>query len=175
MDATTASVGNRQTSRNIQTIAKLEEAAQRQRRITDRASDVIVRFAGSVWFVVAHVMWFGVWIVLNTSPMRRFDAYPFGLLNLAVSLEAIVLTTFVLISQNNLTKLADRRAHLDLQINLLAEAEMTLVLNRLGMLCAHLGLPINEEDEAKDLSEPTDIQELAEAVENIGSSRSGLP
>jgi uncharacterized membrane protein len=72
-----------------------ERAESRQNRV----ADAITRFAGSMWFVYIHILWFAVWIVLNKA-FAKFDPFPFGLLTMIVSLEAIFLSTFVMISQN---------------------------------------------------------------------------
>ena len=74
--------------------------------------------------------------------VKAFDPYPFGLLTMVVSLEAIFLTIMVLISQNRMTMQADRRAHLDLQVNLLAEQEATAMVRMLERITLHLGLPV---------------------------------
>ena len=118
-------------SRNIRAIARLENEALHQRSLTGRISDGVTRFAGSSVFIVLHIIWFSLWIILNMGRVRGihpFDPYPFTFLTMVVSLEAIFLSIFVLISQNRMAHQADRRAHLDLQINLLAEQENTLML-----------------------------------------------
>jgi len=112
----------------------LDYAVERAKRRQNRVADAITKVAGSMTFVYVHVVWFGLWIIL------RVERYPFGLLTMIVSLEAIFLSIFVLISQNRLTRQADRRAHLDLQINLLAEQEATMTLRLLQRICRHLGL-----------------------------------
>ena len=81
--------------------------------------------------VYLHAVWFIVWITINLRwipGVKPFDPFPFGLLTMIVSLEAIFLSTFVLVSQNRMTVLADKRADLDLQINLLSEYEVTRIL-----------------------------------------------
>jgi uncharacterized membrane protein len=104
-------------TRNIRAIAGLEHQALHQRSFT------------SV-FIAIHIVWFTVWISLNLGRIdgiHAFDPYPFTFLTMVVSLEAIFLSIFVLISQNRMAHQADRRAHLDLQINLLAEQENTMM------------------------------------------------
>src|SRR5207249_1655562 len=106
-------------------------------------SDSITRFAGSSLFIVLHIIWFTVWIILNLGSVHiihSFDPYPFTFLTMVVSLEAIFLSIFVLISQNRMAHQADRRAHLDLQINLLAEQENTMMLRMLETLCERHGI-----------------------------------
>jgi len=94
---------------------------------------------------------------------KPFDEFPFGLLTLVVSLEAIFLSLFLLISQNRMTRQADKRAHLDLQINLLAEAETTKILRMLERIADKVGVEMEAEE--ADLDQPTDIVRLATRVE----------
>ena len=155
-------------SRNIRAIARLENEALHQRTLTDRISDTITRFAGSSVFIVLHIAWFTVWIILNLgrTGTHPFDPYPFTFLTMVVSLEAIFLSIFVLISQNRMAHQADRRAHLDLQINLLAEQENTMMLRMLERLCEQQGIKtesVNEEIQA--LFEKTDLHALMHELE----------
>src|SRR5262245_11448291 len=108
---------------NVASIVRIRQSEEDKKSLQERAADVLTRFSGSMAFVVFQAIWFGVWILLNLgwAGISQFDAFPFGLLTLAVSLEAIFLSTFVLISQNRASVIADNRAELDLQINLLAE------------------------------------------------------
>jgi uncharacterized membrane protein len=150
-------------------MARLENDALHQRSLTDRVSDSITRFAGSSVFIVLHIVWFTVWIILNLGRIggiHSFDPYPFTFLTMVVSLEAIFLSIFVLISQNRMAHQADRRAHLDLQINLLAEQENTMMLRMLEKLCEHQGIKtdvVNEEIQA--LFENTDLHALMHELE----------
>jgi uncharacterized membrane protein len=99
----------------VQTIIQLEEAAKANRDSADRVADAIARFCGSMPFVWVHLLWFGAWIVVNVMPgVAHFDPYPFTFLTLIVSLEAIFLSTFILISQNYDARVNERRNHLDL-------------------------------------------------------------
>jgi uncharacterized membrane protein len=145
---------------NINTIVQLEEQALKERRMADRMADVIANFVGSIPFVVAHVAWFGVWVALNAS-IWRFDPYPFALLCMLVSLEGVLLSTFVLIKQNRMSQRADHRSHLDLQINLLSEKEATKVLQLQRLICRRLG--IMEADADKEIVELSGIT----AVDNL--------
>ena len=152
-------------AKNIQAIAELEDEALQDRSAADRLSDRISRATGSTPFVVLHVAWFSVWLLINTGQVpqvRPFDPYPFSLLTLFVSLEAIFLSVFVLMSQNRLTRHAEKRAHLDLQINLLAEQELTAILEMQRAMCRKWGIDVGVTDERlKHLLEDTDVQELA--------------
>src|SRR5207248_9379933 len=93
--------------------------------------------------------WFGAWTVANLLPRSplRFDPYPFQLLTLVVSLEAIFLSTFILISQNRQARLGDRRNHLDLQINLLSEQENTKMLSLLEQIAGRVGVSVTQDEE----------------------------
>ena len=108
-------------ARNIETIAALEREALHDRSRLDRLTDAVTAAAGSPLFIIAHAIWFATWIAVNVMGAHPFDPYPFGLLMLAVSLEAIFLSAAVLMTQNRMQRQADKRAHLDLQVNLLAE------------------------------------------------------
>lgn len=109
---------------NLHAVARLEQRDRSKRSLAACVSDVITSCAGNEWSVAAHVVWFGSWLLFNTGvlplPWEPFDPFPFSLLTSIVSLEAIFLTLFVLASQNRLTQEADKRAHLDLQVDLLA-------------------------------------------------------
>jgi uncharacterized membrane protein len=153
---------------NIQAVARLERKARLKRSLAACVSDGITGIAGNEWSVAAHALWFSIWLLVNSavSPWKPFDPFPFSLLTSIVSLEAIFLTLFVLASQNRLTTEADKRAHLDLQVNLLAEQEMTVVLRMLKDLCDHFDLTsTTRSEEFRDLIARTDIRDLAERVE----------
>jgi uncharacterized membrane protein len=153
---------------NIQAIAKLEEQMLHGRSAADRCGAGITRFAGSIVFVCVHVIWFGLWIGVNAGVIAGvsvFDPYPFSFLTLVVSLEAIFLSLFVLISQNRMSREADRRAHLDLQVNLLAEQENTKALEMLQRISQQLGLKIPRDDEVHELIEKTDVDRLASELD----------
>jgi uncharacterized membrane protein len=109
-----------------------ESLDQQRRRLQDRAADQITAFAGSMAFVYLHVAWFVVWIVLNVTGLR-FDPFPFGLLTLIVSLEAIFLSTFVMISQNREAARSDLRAKQDFETNALSEAWLEALGDKLGV------------------------------------------
>jgi uncharacterized membrane protein len=93
-------------------------------RAQDRVADRVTSFAGSLKFVYLHSVWFAIWIVFNIGLLgaaAKFDPFPFGLLTMIVSLEAIFLSTFVMVSQNRQSARADLRAQLDFETNLRAE------------------------------------------------------
>ena len=153
---------------NIQTIIAMEEAHDRERTLSDRISDVIGSFVGTITFVLLHLAWFGLWVAINASVLpfvRPFDPYPFPLLAVTVALEGVLLSTFVLIKQNRMGLRADRRNHLGLQINLLTEKEVTLVIQMLEQVSAHLGIERQVmKAEIKELGEAKAIGDLVDEL-----------
>lgn len=150
---------------NVRAVADLERQAIHNRTRVQRGTDRISALAGSPGFIAAHAVWFAAWVLFNRAPLS-FDPYPYSLLNVIVSLEAIFLTSFVLMTQNRMTLHADRRAHLDLQVNVLAEQELTAILQMLYALCKKAGTCARISDaRVKTLLERTDIVQLALTLE----------
>ncbi len=122
--------------------------------------------------LVLHLVWFTFWVLANTKlipGITPFDPFPFPFLTMVVSLEAIFLSLFVLASQNRLTAQADKRSNLDLQIDLLAEREMTVVLRLLQDIARHLDAPLSvTADQIRDLIKKTDVQTLTDRMEELG-------
>ena len=154
---------------NIEKIADLEAQHLGQRSMMERVGDRLVAVAGTGTFALVHVIWFAAWIAVNFGWLRGwapalapFDPYPFNLLTMVVSLEAIFITIGVMISQNRMTRLAERRAHLDLQINLLAEQESTATLRLLARIAERLGIEPEAAagQERATLEAETDVKEL---------------
>jgi uncharacterized membrane protein len=154
---------------NIHTIENTRHAAANQRTREERLADSITTFSGRMYFVYFHVVWFGIWIPINLGffGMQPFDPFPFGLLTMIVSLEAIFLATFVLISQNRLSAEADRRADLDLQIGLLTEHELTRVLNMLDAIQDKLGIENNTDQELHDLEKNVNPEDVLVEMDRI--------
>jgi uncharacterized membrane protein len=118
--------------------------ALKRRSLEDRVASAITDFAGSMRFVYLHTLWFGLWIVVNAGlflamepGVTPWDPFPFGLLTLIVSLEAIFLSTFVMFAQNRLSALADARAQADYEVNVRVEAEVTKLLTLVQSLVEH--------------------------------------
>lgn len=150
-------------SSNVAKITALEEDALARRTGGERMGDTVARHAGRMWFLLLHVVWFVVWIVINAGAvpgLRTFDPFPYPFLTLVVSLESIFLSLFILMSQNRATRQADSRSHLDLQINLLAEQESTKILQMLQQLCALHGLAVARDPEVDVLTKSTKPEEL---------------
>ena len=153
------------TGQNVETIMRLEDAAKRNRDLTDRMADIIAKFCGSFTFVWVHVVWFVIWISINLLPgFPHIDPFPFTFLTLVVSLEAIFLSTFILISQNHDTKISERRNHLDLQINLLSEQENTQMLTMLRAIAEKVGVDLSRDDQVRAMSEETKPQRLVRQI-----------
>jgi uncharacterized membrane protein len=155
-------------SKNIAAIAALEREALHERSALDRVTDAVTAATGSAAFLVIHAIWFTAWIAVNVTRAAPFDPFPFSLLTLLVSLEAIILTGIVLMTQNRMTRQADKRAHLDLQVNLLAEQELTAMLQMLNALCQRMGVPVPARDtRVEQFVKETDIHELATALDRV--------
>jgi len=155
--------------RNIRTIIFLRLKAARERSLQDRIADAFTSFSGRMVFVYVHVVWFGVWILLNTGRvgLHPFDPFPYGLLTMIVSLEAIFLSTFVLISQNRLSEETEHRADLDLHIGLLTEHELTRVLQMLDAIQDKMGIENHEESELADLEMETRPEDVLAEIERL--------
>lgn len=154
------------TAENVRSIAQLEKAAQAQQTTADRVADRITRFCGSMPFVWVHVVWFTGWILFNTILQAKpIDPYPFNFLTLIVSLEAIFLSTFIMISENRQSRIDERRSHLDLQINLLSEQENTKMLQLLEGISKKLGVDPSDDPDVAVLEQATRPQQLIEQIE----------
>lgn len=144
--------------------AKEDEKRSFSERVADRVSEIF----GSMTFLVINVVFFAVWIVLNTNiipGVEPFDPYPFGFLTMAVSLEAIILAILVLISQNRAEKIGELREEIDLQIDILTEEELTKLLHMVALLLEKQGIDNGHDEELKQMLEPTDIDALETELE----------
>ena len=154
---------------NIRSVSQMENSIEENRTVVDRIADAIGGFSGSMTFVFIHMLWFVGWFVVNTLPLglKHFDPYPFILLAMIVSVEGVLLSTFVLMKQNRMQARIDVRDKLDLQINLLSEKEVTKTLQLLRAICDKLEIQPSAEDD-KELSEmasTTSVDMLAEQVQ----------
>lgn len=158
---------------NVRQLVEIERAARERDSKQDQIADRITRFSGSMAFVWLHVVLFALWIVGNLGiipGVRAWDPYPFQLLTMAVSLEAILLSTFVLLSQNRAQETADSRQKLDLHMNLLTEEKSTIILQMLCKISDQLEQDENckrsVDDEPHAFSKPTDLLEVVHLVQN---------
>jgi len=135
-----------QTRRNIETIAQLEAEAKAGQPVY-KIADVVTSVCGSMPYAVFHLIWFAAWFGANLWLPRsqRFDSFPFSLLTMVVSLEAIFLSIFILMSEKRQTAADERRARLDLQVNLLSEQENTRMLQLLVKVAEKLQVNVGEE------------------------------
>jgi uncharacterized membrane protein len=158
------------TQYNIDAIAKLEHDALDRRNLTERASDVITKLVGNVGFLIAQLLLISGWCLVNLHVIpgfNAFDPFPFGVLALIVSSESVFLMTFVLISQSRMARQAERRSHLDLQVGMLSEQELTAVLQMLQKLCQHMGVNVDSsKQEVQSFSKTTDVHKLASELED---------
>src|ERR1700674_3479473 len=157
------------TQLNIDAIAKLEHEALHRRTIAERVSDAVAKFVGSVPFLMLQVLLVLTWSAINLKVIpgvKPFDPFPFGILALVISSESVLLTIFVLIRQNRMTRQAERRSHLDRQVGMLAEQELTAVLQMQHKICQHLGIDVESAKQAlKGFSDATDVSKLATELE----------
>jgi uncharacterized membrane protein len=157
------------TKLNIEAIARLEHDALDRRTSTERLSDAIAKIIGSISYLIFQLILVMGWsaVNLNLVPgVKAFDPFPFGILALAISLESVLLTIFVLISQNRMTRQAERRSHLDLQVSMLAEQELTTMLRMQEQICRRLGIDVESaERELQGFSHATDVGKLASELE----------
>ncbi len=128
--------------RNIDTLGEKRARDRADAGVSDRLAAAITGFTGSMAFVAIHAVLFGGWIAWNLWLEPKFDP-SFVVLAMIASVEAIFLSTFVLISQNRTARLADERADLDLHINLLAEHELSRLAELVGRIAARLDVPVD--------------------------------
>lgn len=154
---------------NVEAIKSWDRLLLLKRSKVERLSDGITLAAAGGRSMIIHAIWFAAWVVINAGVIpgvEPFDPFPFQLLTMMVSLEAIFLALFVLSSQNRLAKQSDLRANLDLQIDLLVEREMTAVLQLLNDIAKHLDVDTNvTTDRIADLIKKTDVTALADEVD----------
>jgi len=154
--------------RNVQAIAKMEQELHGRRSRIERVGDGIACFFGTLWFIVAHALFFGGWIICNSIalvPVERFDPYPFPLLALVLAIEFIFLTTFVLMNQRLQSRRQEQWSHLNIQFCMLAEHEVTKNMQMLQLICEHFRLQQPGEDqEVKELTQTTPVTTLVEEI-----------
>ena len=152
---------------NIRSVLEMQSTLEHQRSVVDRIADAIGSFSGSMTFVFIHIVWFTAWFLINTRlipSVKPFDPFPFILLAMMVSVEGVLLSTFVLMKQNRMQYRADIRNQLDLQINLLSEQEATKTLQVLCAICEKLDIPLSRDADFKEMASTTSVDMLAERV-----------
>jgi uncharacterized membrane protein len=148
---------------NIEKIVQLEAEQERRVPPANRLAEAIGKFAGTPAFVWLQLACVGLWVLFNSGAFAKaFDPYPFYLLEGLLALEAVLLTSFVLIRQNRMSQMADERGHLDLQINLLAEKEITKVIQLLQRMSKQMGIEeLVTDPEAREFSKDTAVEDVA--------------
>ena len=149
-------------------IKSVKGRADQRRRLSERVADALTLGFGSMIFLILNVVWFIVWIVINVGlipGIEPFDPFPFGFLTMVVSLEAIALAIIVLMSQNRASKIADLREEVDLEIDRIAEAELTKVLQLVVMLAEKQGIDLSGDQEVREMVQPSDHEKIEQALE----------
>jgi uncharacterized membrane protein len=161
---------SRQGKSHIDSIVRQEEEALQRRSHSERLADAVGGFAGSLSFVAIHLGLVIAWLLVNSGKIlsaRPFDPSPFSLLGAIVAVEAVILSSFILMRQNRMMRRGERRDHLNLQVDLLAEKEITKVLQMVRAICGHMGLQnIIEDKEIRELSQNTSIESLSKTLED---------
>ncbi|WP_183906855.1 DUF1003 domain-containing protein [Rufibacter immobilis] len=152
--------------RNIRALLDRRKAEEKQRTSSERISDAITSFTGSMLFVVLHLLLFGTWIVWNLGwlGLPPFDE-SFVVLAMFASVEAIFLSTFVLISQNRMNIQADKRADLDLQVSLLSEHEITRLVTLVSAIAKKMGIEEAHDPEIEELMKNVHPEKVMDTME----------
>lgn len=157
------------TQYNIEAIAKLEHDALERRTTTELVSDIVTELVGNMRFLMIQSLLIAGWCLVNLHiipGLKPVDPFPFGVLAPAVSSESVFLTAFVLISQSRMARQSERRSHLDLQVSMLSEQELTTILQLLQKLCQHVGVNVDSsKQEVQSFSKTTDVRKLASELE----------
>jgi uncharacterized membrane protein len=160
--------------RNIDAVEDHVRDQRRRAGLQERVAHGITDFVGSMWFVYVHLVIVAGWVVVNLGwvpGVARFDPMFFALAT-GASVEAIFISTFVLISQNRTSALADRRARLDLQVNLLAEHEITRLISLVKAIAKEMGVEEGEDPELSELEREVSPEAvLKELVEDEGEGK----
>ena len=151
----------RAVSSDIESILALEKEDERQLSRFHKVSHKVGWFVGTIYFIVAQLLLVLLWVVWNVDSAARFDPYPFPLLSAFLALEAVLLTSFVLIRQNAMDLQSERRNHLDLQINLLAEKEATSILRALDKIARKFDVDLTEDADNSELMQDTPVENIA--------------
>lgn len=158
---------------NIRSLVERRRTEDRTRGVQERLVALVSRFAGSMTFVYLHLAILVAWVVLNLGlipGVRPWDP-SFVVLAMCASVEAIFLSTFVLINQNRMAEQSDRRAELDLQVNLLNEHETTRIIEMLSALTDRLGLSTPADGELPELAQNVDPQTVMDEIEKADRTK----
>jgi len=154
-------------ARNIEKLQERRRREEAQASWQERTAEAITRFTGSMLFVYLHLAFFGFWIVANLGWIPGIPKWDesFVVLAMEASVEAIFLSTFVLISQNRMAVLADKRADLDLQISLLAEHEISRVIALVAAIGERMGIEEARDPELDELKQDVTPEHVMDRIE----------
>lgn len=158
---------SRRLDRNIEALLARRHDDARSASLEDRIAGIMTRFAGSMVFVYIHAVVFGLWIAINTGLLPFLPVFDPSLVILAMvaSVEAIFISTFVMISQNRMAEVDDKQADLNLQISLLAEHEATQILHLLSTIAEKLGVEVDDSEEIEQLKQDVRPEDVLDAME----------
>jgi uncharacterized membrane protein len=151
-------------AKNIVSILHLEQEDRAELSPLHRISHGVGRFVGTVYFILLQCAGVLIWVLLNTGSFhleKPFDPYPFSLLSVVLSMEAVLLTSFVLIRQSAIDLQSERRNHLDLQINMLAEDKVTTVLDLLRGVASKLDVNLKDHRQSEEQAKETPVESIA--------------
>ncbi|MGD9510532.1 MAG: DUF1003 domain-containing protein [Geminicoccaceae bacterium] len=153
--------------RNIRALQRRRRKDEKEASAEERIADAVTRFTGSMRFVYLHLALFGFWIGANLGWMPGVSAWDpsFVVLAMIASVEAIFLSTFVLISQNRMAAVAERQADLDLQISLLAEHEVTKLVMLTSAIAEHMGVRTQADDEVEEITRDVAPEAVLDEIE----------
>ena len=154
----------------IADVVKLEPSS---RTFGERLAEGISNFTGSLLFVWIHIIWFSLWIVLDLPwwGFKPFDPFPFTFLTMIVSLEAIFLSAFILMSESNQGRLADQRARVNLEVDMITEREVTKLVELVVAIHNYLGIHRPPDHELESMQKTTDIEHLAQVAQETAQAQ----
>ena len=154
------------TSRHA--LKSLKAKYQARRSAWEKVADWMTAHFGTTTFLLINVIFFLFWLLINTGKIpfvRPFDPFPFILLTTTVSLEAIVLSIFVLISQNRASKIDDLREEIDLQIDIITESELTKLLKLVTLYLQKNGVDLSQDKELEEMLKPINETKIEKSLE----------
>ncbi len=149
-------------------IKSLKAKEDARRKPAEIIADWMTNTLGNIYFLALNILWFIVWILINIgaiSSVPPFDPFPFGLLTMIVSLEAIILAIFVLISQNRAAQVDDLREEIDLQVDIITEQELTKLIHMTSILMEKNGIDISGDKELQAMIKPTNMDRIEKILE----------
>ena len=159
---------NSALSRNIEVLRRRREEEDASANAQERLARAITRFSGSMRFVYVHLLLYGGWIVANLGAVPHLKPWDpsFVILAMIASVEAIFLSTFILITQNRMASAADRRAELDLQVSLLAEAGITKLVELVSEIAARMEVPQADQEEVREMKQLVQPEIVLDAIQD---------